>query len=370
MPSKHQPIHQRHKSTGNLQNMATTGVLKAAAKRTVFADVSNTVKNAVVLKDDAPGMKTNLVMTTKENTLLKKDGFSRPAQRSGVLNIKSTSITSSALLGSSIGAESTSCANASTQSTTKPMVTKQTTSIYEDDDVRKGGLSLAPPSDIGKGVNANFAALSHQPRHYKSQPQLKLQQPLLRRTQSKNLAKAVPQVPVTFDDITETAYEDAVEELYEEEYPAYKSNDDSLGDADIVTDTAATLPTSTDALAPEPRHSELATSTLSEPEEYWDEEEDEDLYDDQGYTTAHSFRSKDLTSGGATTILAPKVTNKIQKELDAAKIFVDANQSQDAIEDEAWDVCMVAEYGDEIFQYMRELEVSAVSLLLGFFFYQ
>ena len=33
------------------------------------------------------------------------------------------------------------------------------------------------------------------------------------------------------------------------------------------------------------------------------------------------------------------------------------HQTEEELEEEAWDVSMVAEYGDEIFAYMRELEV-------------
>jgi hypothetical protein len=40
-----------------------------------------------------------------------------------------------------------------------------------------------------------------------------------------------------------------------------------------------------------------------------------------------------------------------------AKEHVLQHQTEEEIEEEAWDVSMVAEYGDEIFAYMRELEV-------------
>jgi hypothetical protein len=97
---------------------------------------------------------------------------------------------------------------------------------------------------------------------------------------------------------------------------------------------------------------------VSEPEEYWEDEEEE-IYDEQGYTTAHSYRSRgDNTTGGATTVLFPKVTKKVEREIAAAKELVERSRTQDEIDDEQWDTSMVAEYGDEIFAYMRELEVS------------
>jgi hypothetical protein len=92
-------------------------------------------------------------------------------------------------------------------------------------------------------------------------------------------------------------------------------------------------------------------------EEYWDEDEDEEYYDADGYTTARSLRSRgDNTTGGVTLVLAPRVTAKTQRELEAARIFVEANRSAEDIEDEQWDTSMVAEYGDEIFEYMHSLE--------------
>lgn len=96
---------------------------------------------------------------------------------------------------------------------------------------------------------------------------------------------------------------------------------------------------------------------LSEPEEYWDDEE-EDNYDEEGYVTARSYRSRgENTTGAATTILFPKVNQKVRRELAAAKQLVEATRTAEDIEDECYDTSMVAEYGDEIFGYMRELEV-------------
>ena len=92
-------------------------------------------------------------------------------------------------------------------------------------------------------------------------------------------------------------------------------------------------------------------------EEYWDEEDEEEYYDADGYTTARSLRSRgDNTTGGVTLVLAPRVTAKTQRELEAAKQFVELHRSPEDVEDEQWDTSMVAEYGDEIFEYMHSLE--------------
>ena len=107
-------------------------------------------------------------------------------------------------------------------------------------------------------------------------------------------------------------------------------------------------------------HGQQSLPLPMEPEEYWDEEEELDTENvgEEGYVTARSFKSRgDNTTGGATTILFPKVNKNIQREIAAAKTFIESTRTAEEIEDEAWDTSMVAEYGDEIFQYMKELEV-------------
>lgn len=106
-------------------------------------------------------------------------------------------------------------------------------------------------------------------------------------------------------------------------------------------------------------------SAMSEVEEPWDD--DADFYDDQAYTTAHSFRSLgDNTTGALTTVVMPKMTAKIQTELDIARAIVEEAGIPEELDDEAWDISMVAEYGDDINAYMKELEVGFISFLLYF----
>ena len=94
-----------------------------------------------------------------------------------------------------------------------------------------------------------------------------------------------------------------------------------------------------------------------EQEECWYEEDDEN-FDEEGYVTARSFRSRgDNTTGGVTTVLFPQINQRVRKEIAAAKQLVEATRSPEEIEDENYDTSMVAEYGDEIFDYMRQLEI-------------
>lgn len=91
-------------------------------------------------------------------------------------------------------------------------------------------------------------------------------------------------------------------------------------------------------------------------EQLYDAVEDDEYYFEDGYTTARSFGARGESTGGITTVLAPKCTERVQRELDDARAFVEATRSPEDVEDEQWDTSMVAEYGDEIFQYMRDLE--------------
>jgi hypothetical protein len=93
----------------------------------------------------------------------------------------------------------------------------------------------------------------------------------------------------------------------------------------------------------------------SEPDECWAEEED-DYYDDE----LAALDMLDETTG-IPPVLQPKVTSRVQLELEEAKLDVQRTRTFDDIEEETWDVSMVAEYGDEIFAYMRELEVSTLA---------
>lgn len=95
---------------------------------------------------------------------------------------------------------------------------------------------------------------------------------------------------------------------------------------------------------------------LPEPEEYWEEEYDEACEQD-GYVTARSVPSEGQdTTGGATTALVPKFTQKVLREIEMARQAVDETRTPEDIEDEGFDTSMVAEYGDEIFTYMRQME--------------
>ncbi|KAI8714310.1 hypothetical protein NCS52_01150700 [Fusarium sp. LHS14.1] len=350
-------LHQRHKSTGNLATMASAvaGGLRGPAKRAAFGDVTNLSKQTGHTRDENK-IKIHTsngttqghvpVAINKENVNYNKGGFSQAAQRPS-----------------------------SHAPTSRPALENKASDANKKlgrgaQEAAGQGYTKKPVHAVSKASTMSSAqnAPALQPRHHKSQPQLKQkQQPNLRRTQSKQLEKVVPK-----PDAVETGYKNtnAVSMPLQEEYPYdHAAYLDSLYlpietgvDLDALQkeefhEAATKLPEITEEEPVVPVLSEGPAPAMSEAEECWDEEEEDFDDQDQAYTTAHSFRSRDLTAGGATTIVPPRVTARVQRELEEAREEVERNRTDDEIEEELWDVSMVAEYGEEIFEYMRELEM-------------
>lgn len=326
----------------------TAAGFRGPAKRAAFGDVTNVSKQGGYIRDEGKSVKvyaTNGVNhgpigapVNKENGAY-KDNLSRPAQR-----LANQASTRNALEN-------------------KNFDTNKKTYVRKDTNV----VTKAP------ALSTTQNAPSLQPRHHKSQPQLKpqQQQASLRRTQSKQLDKVVPRPDA---DMGYKVTDPAAFQLQETEYPYdHAAYLDSMylpieagGDLDTLPkeeydELPAKLPEICEEEAAIPSYEEGTVPAMSEPEECW-EEDDEDFDDqDQAYTTAHSVRSRDLTVGGATEIVPlPRVTARVQRELEEAREEVERTRTSDEIDEELWDVSMVAEYGDEIFEYMRELEVNHI----------
>ena len=357
---------------------AATG-LNAVAKRAAFGDVSNTSRALNHAKDDlVVSVKGNGTEYVKPQVLEKENALSRPAQRPLTATVKTT------ILGLNKSNQSAPLTTTSNKITAVPSVipaqvvrprasSKRVTAIYKDENSAKPQQTLEPVKQQNIPVASVPIPPVHQtlgPRHHKSQPQLKLNQPVLRRTQSKYMHNVLPTVLsdailpssssiVDFKDAPvaeEPKLPSVADNSYD--YQSYDAPAQSVVKVDSI-DTEPAVQT-IDDYVPEERQ------LPSEPEEYWEEEEE--VYDEQGYTTAHSYRSRgDNTTGGATTVMIPKLNTKVERELEAAKLIVEGSRTREEIEDDMWDTSMVAEYGDEIFGYMRELEVSPeIFLCFGF----
>jgi hypothetical protein len=349
--------------------MMQVGGLKAAAKRTAFGDVSNTIRNPPSAYDDSaiPSKQIHEIVKLVA-TQDKAPAFLRPAQRplnsaASKISLTNTSTTSSEPIPNSIAPRPAPADPRQQVPAIKRNLSKHSTSIYKDADEEAIQPQQINNSQAARPGSAPIAPV-HQtldPREHNSHPQLNHDQPTLRRTQSKVLCTNYLE---STENITHTdaIYEDASEELAvgttDVAYEAY------IRAADEETEQSLEAAKSNQDVIDRQNRQLPAPPLVSEPEEYWEDEEEE-IYDEQGYTTAHSYRSRgDNTTGGATTVLFPKVTKKVEREIAAAKDLVERSRTQDEIDDEQWDTSMVAEYGDEIFAYMRELEVS---LRISFF---
>ncbi|KAH8599898.1 cyclin-like protein [Bisporella sp. PMI_857] len=361
-PEPKQTLHARHKSTGalskatgTLSNMLHVGGLKAAAKRTAFGDVSNISKNVSQTRDTsaANGGDHPSDYVKPLNIPEKSMGFARPAQRplnvtggTGI-QITNTQITTTEPASKSVASKAPLSQIQPIPVAAKRTVSKKCTTIYIDH-----GEDESLPQVLPERSEPAIAPVHQSLQARKSQGQLKAQGPT--ETESKVIDAQVQQNVTHVDFETSDAVVEPVDS--NEGYPKLVSQ---VQDAALPEISEATQ----DAVERLHRHLPSlpalpAPPAASEVEEYWDEEEEDEVDDEQGYMTAHSYRSRgDNTTGGATTVLFPKVTNKSKKELAEAKEAVESSRTTEDIEDELYDTSMVAEYGDEIFGYMRELEM-------------
>jgi G2/mitotic-specific cyclin 3/4 len=337
--------------------MLQVGGLKAAAKRTAFGDVSNTAKSLSNVHDDSAitGKQVYQEIVKPIAAQQKPSAFLRPAQRPLNGAVAKATLTSTSASSSDPISNHPRALLEAKGAAVKRTLSKKNTSIYKDADSENLQSSQTDASQAVRPGSAPVPPV-HQslgPRQHKSQPQINsVTKPVehsLRRTLSK-LPDNIYVDPSHEDALhSDPVYEDAPEvqiTTSDETYEAHlrrEKEEQEIAANEIIERQLRELP---------------AQPLVSEPEEYWEEDEEE-IYDEQGYMTAHSNPSRgDNTTGGATTVLFPKVTNKVRNELAAAKSYVEASRTIEEIEDEQWDTSMVAEYGDEIFAYMRELEVN------------
>ncbi|KAL6708633.1 B-type cyclin [Coniothyrium glycines] len=315
-------LHSRNKSTPALTTLMQFGGIKAAAtKRTVFADVSNTTRQPAA-KDDiqllgkkkhVEVLKDTAIVTAKE---VGKPALLRPAQRPlNNVSAKPATTTDADALASVLSTRVPIDVFPATAGVHK-LQAKKSTLVLKD-------ALLESVVDASVAASLSSQTLPPQPSSFPTEDR----------------AAALSQVPAP---------------VLKEVVPAQtvKKSEETYEYLDALEEQARVLE--------QERNDEIAQANVAqtlEQEEYWDEEEEEEYYDADGYTTARSLRSRgDNTTGGVTLVLAPRITAKTQRELEAARVFVEANRSAEDIEDEQWDTSMVAEYGEEIFEYMHSLE--------------
>ena len=398
-------LHQRNKSSPALSTIHQVGGLKLAAKRTAFGDVSNTANAARPSKDDsaigAKGEYSALEKAITTQQEKKASSFLRPAQRplsvsglKGLLNNVASSTNLPTVKQPLVDIEQP-LQHTSQTANSRKLVTKKSTAVFKDALLTQPQLS-APEVQKTLPTTAPAAPMHRelQPRQQLNEysdsrePQLK-PQPQPHPTQNKQTGPHVAQDAAEVLSTAQTSSEEPAvlrsDGIYIDEHGQvqFYGLEESIEHVEVLqpSDKGTLFPVERqkqigelgpdhvpDAhLAkayPEPQR-KVTLAPVSEPEEYWDDE-GEEAYDEDGYATARSFKSRgENTTGGATTVLFPKLNQKTRKELAAAKELIEGSKTAEELEDEAWDTTMVAEYGDEIFQYMKDLEVSEYMHALG-----
>ncbi|KAL2266269.1 hypothetical protein VTJ83DRAFT_5621 [Remersonia thermophila] len=372
-----QATHNRQKSTGAaLKAMpAASAALNAPPKRTAFADVSNTTRGRAGTTSGKPVKKevgdirpkpSATAVTREGQTEIKKTGANQGRPRASTqtksvapaakprpgATAQGPGVSQRAALGQQNAAASLA------QPALRNVVPKKGTFVHHDRETsRLSGYPEAPSPADDIAILVKKPAPAKNPRHTKSQPVLRVEQKHVQKPQTKpevypDIVEVVSEGDIN-DNATEAAYEDAVE------HQMSSDARDAMGEAMMPLEKS-NLRSSKHELEDALRH--IGSSQPEPPaqfeEELWDEEEEQDLYEEQEYTTAHSIRSHgDNTTSSQTALFAPAVTADVRMELEMAKAYVEQHQSIEEVEEEAWDVSMVAEYGDEIFSYMRELEM-------------
>lgn len=362
-------IHQRNKSTPALSTLMQVGGLKAAAtKRTVFADVSNTVRQPIV-KDDmqVPGKHVDLsvlkdpaIVSVKE--LEKPAALLRPAQRP-LANLLPKSNASNGANATATTAPKHSIVDGSLASANiRKVLAKKATTVFKES-------HSDPITEVSSTIPTAEPVQTRRPHVARSKSNLNTEHaPAVVEPTDKALAKETAALLLPSERYAESQPHDAplaaelkervVEEKVTKVEVEIEEAQDSYEYLDALEEQARVI---------EQEHNEEIAKSQAlgrlDQEEYWDDEEDDEYYDADGYTTARSLRSRgDNTTGGVTVALVPRITSKSQRELETARQYVEAHKSPEDIEDEQWDTSMVAEYGEEIFEYMHELEVSRVSI--------
>lgn len=325
--------------------MQAGAVRGGAAKRTAFADVSNTARViAHAAKDDSAingkasydGIKGS-VIHVQELVKPTSAALTRPAQRSNTISGKLTQSTT--IIPTKAAAQEKSFLPQVQPAATRKVYPKRSAAVLRDVSEAKSSASFeCNPIETAPVVTSSSI------------------QEVLARTQ---VAEAVvrPSAPKPV----------AVESLPREEVKKSDSSLSSKADSVLAPEVpvvqeqfsdASELPSEQNYLLALEQQAtalevERSVALASQPqsllpvtEEYYDEEEEEFYYDD-GYNTA---------TGGATIVLAPRYTAKVNQEIAAAKKLVESSRTPEDVEDDQWDTSMVAEYGEEIFDYMRTLE--------------
>ncbi|KAE9964434.1 hypothetical protein BLS_008374 [Venturia inaequalis] len=343
-------LHSRAKSTSTLSSMIQNGVngIQAKPHRRAFQDLTNSTRPSqddFGFKYDALSAKQKLA-PLKEATDVPSKSLLAPAHRMLTrAPPKATPLALVSAVASAVQPHVEATSDLPRKAAPKPITKKNTQVFRETLAVEAVDAALA---SLYSRTNAPVHQLLEAPREKASiAAPIQADQIIEPHNFSNDILDSVNQVLAG----TISA------NVYDKQLPPVPS----VGAVDKVqsrsSETEMYLP-ALEQLPPLPvdAQDELqAPLVASEPEE-----DGEHYYDAE--PTAHSFKSTgDNTTGALTQIVSqiidPVVSHHDSRELIEANEYVKETRTEEDIEDEAWDTSMVAEYGDEIFAYMRTLEL-------------
>lgn len=336
-------VHQRHKSTPALSNLMQIGAVKGQAqKRAAFADVSNqrTVQpakddSAINCKNDVKS-KTGIAIQVLE-PIVKEQPLARKPQRTATLKALTSLPTAPNQLNNAVSSKPvTSEVPRDIQPSViqKHIAALPKTQVEPSiDEILKEHDRLCAENLLGEALNQALGKGQHAEPSLLPTVNVPAQLPphvLPSQAQVNNhneLASAYLPPASAFPDTHEQA-QAALQSILRQEQQ-------HQGAQQVTFATTKSIPLRSQG--------------------YYESDYEGTSYDGD-YTTHKSLGMVSDTTGGATILLAPKYTTKIKHEIAEAKEFVELHRSPEDIEDDHWDTSMVAEYGDEIFEYMRTLE--------------
>lgn len=384
-------IHQRNKSTPALSSLLNVGANKGNIKRTAFADVSNTAglrhgqqsskddlilpakaaHNAFPARSALAPLKENININSTlppVSELVKPSAFLRPAQRPHAPVAHKSSATSATTdVVANVLPKQDQTTKISEDIKPARVLSKKQTTIFKEvlpaasDEVEPSAAVLQVRQDPSIAHLLQTTTEKRDALADTLKDLVATQEPLLKPDELPLDPLLKDPMPHAVEPATQCHAELIPLNLPDESYSVQQLE----LPASILPDNLETLLGLSQPIPELAEVNEVKSARQSlilpsgEAEEYWEEDEEEEYYDADGYTTARSIRSRADTTGGVTIVMEPRVTAKVERELAAAKQFVEATKTAEDIEDEAWDTSMVAEYGDEIFSYMRDLEVGS-----------
>lgn len=303
--------------------------LKAGPRRTAFGDVSNTVKN--IITENAKNATGVILINEKQTTQKITGAISKPAVRA---NIK----TASSIITTTTTTTAAQVSNVTNAANSRKDARRPT--VYQDKrpSPKRPSPKRASPPKVSRDAIAKKESQYTQSSNQtgKSRISKAFSRPLSSLVHPKQVSSK-EEVPVYSDQHPHLYSGGYIDEEDEEDNGVEIEDDD---DDDASDDNE-------ERLEGDKIRVRAGIEVVS------DYESDVGEDDESDFTTARG----DNTTGVTLALpLVPRWTLQAKKELQLVQKEFDYYDEEDE-----GDISMVAEYGEEIFEYMRELEVSSVT---------